>query len=270
MHAVGGGAGQAAGRLWTRGARCLPGPARSASPLWLQQRPQSVPLAWAPGPPTGRSFTGCWNPRQGCTSAPSPETWKVSLPAASTRTRPPDPQPLPPRGAQRRGSAGLGHGVGTRGALAGWAPGFQLQLRGRGRAGILPKARAPSSPGVICRDLHAARHRPRREPAEAGQDQGKAAGGVALGSEARWKWHRGECASGNMGEGRAKEARQPGREETEKGQEAQKTRQEGGGEGKEEEIDRRQEQKEGREGGCKTVIKKKKERKTSGFIFIFF
>lgn len=34
------------------------------------------------------------------------------------------------------------------GALAGWAPGFQLQLWGRGRAGILPKACAPSSLGT--------------------------------------------------------------------------------------------------------------------------
>lgn len=37
---------------------------------------------------------------------------------------------------------------GWRGALAEWDPGFQLQLWGRGRAGILPKACAPSSLGT--------------------------------------------------------------------------------------------------------------------------
>lgn len=58
--------------------------------------------------------------------------------------RPPDPLPLLPQ----RGLAGLGHGVGGRGPLAGWAPGFQLQLWGKGRAGILPEACAPSSLGT--------------------------------------------------------------------------------------------------------------------------
>lgn len=58
--------------------------------------------------------------------------------------RPPDPLPLLPR----RGLAGPGHGVGVRGALAGWAPGCQLPLWGRERAGILPKACAPSRLGT--------------------------------------------------------------------------------------------------------------------------
>lgn len=87
MHAVGGGAGQAARRLWTRVARCLLGPARSASPLWLQPE-RKAPLAWAPGPPTRRSFAGCRDPRPGCTSALSPGTWKVSFPHHSSRGLP--------------------------------------------------------------------------------------------------------------------------------------------------------------------------------------
>lgn len=148
VHAVGGGAGHAAGCLWTRGAHCLPGPARSASPLWLQQRPQSILLAWAPGPPTGRSFTGCWNPRPGCTSAPSPGTWKVSLPRCAY-IRPPSRSPAAAAvEPQRRGSAEPGDGVGGKGALSGWTPGFQLQFWGKGRAGTLLKACAPSSLGT--------------------------------------------------------------------------------------------------------------------------
>lgn len=50
-------------------------------------------------------------------------------------------------GSQQKELAGPGRKVGG-GSSSGWAPGFQLQLWGRGRAGILPKACAPSSLGT--------------------------------------------------------------------------------------------------------------------------
>lgn len=71
----------------------------------------------------------------------------MSLPAVSTRTRLPDSLPLLLWDPSKKSWEGQG-AEWVEGALSGWAPGFQLQLWGRGRAGILPKARAPSSLGT--------------------------------------------------------------------------------------------------------------------------
>lgn len=150
MHAVRGGAGQAAGCLWTRGARCLPGPARSASPLWLQQRPQSAPRLRPSGPPSLRSR---WDPRPACTSAPSPGTWKVSLPAVSGQT----PARSRPLGPKQRGLAGLGEdGKGSTGGVSAQLPAWTLGRRGRAASCPNP---VPPSPGDPAAETRAAEPR---------------------------------------------------------------------------------------------------------------
>ncbi|XP_029089314.1 uncharacterized protein LOC114901585 [Monodon monoceros] len=152
-------------------------------PLLTQQRPQNTLLAWDPGSPTRRSFAGCRDPRPGCTSAPSPGTWKVSL---LLRLHGPARQiPCPCcRGAQAKRVGRIRAKSGWRELWRGEFQASSLDSTVERKGGILPKFCASVQPGdppawgPRCRDPHAARHRSRRGRGEAGRtgkkDQRKA------------------------------------------------------------------------------------------------